>query len=125
MKYLNLILFFACAILYGQQDTFTPTPEQSQQIHQVIREHFSKYFQVPQEAYKMDSLSRIRYQIEFFIDKEGKVTDPQIISKNVECASCETAIIKTLHSAPTVEPFNMDGEIVKAKFILPFTIAFE
>src|SRR5690606_18580907 len=125
MKYLNLILFFACAILYGQQDTLIPTPAQNQQMYQIIGGHLFKYFQVPQEVYENDSVSTYRYKIEFVIDENGKVTQPQIIDKNTECTSCEAEIIKILYSAPPVEPFILNDKKVQAKFILPFRLSIQ
>ncbi|GEM_PF-2451676 len=119
-KILIITLFLFTGTIFAQQDTIISSV-QREEAHKLILEHVYKSFRVPHQAYN-DSISRISYRIQFVIDENGEVTEPEIVSKNTECRACEIEIMRVMKSAPTVSPIILDNRKVKAIFILPFSI---
>ncbi len=117
----SMLLLFISGILCAQNEPIA-VGNLDQSNSQILRNHISKYYNVPHEAFNDSTIYRISYQIKFVVNEEGRVENPEIIKKNVECKTCELELLKVIKTAPVLKPYIIDDHKYKAYFILPFTI---
>lgn len=114
MKKVIYFLMLVCSFSLSAQES----PIAEQDVQKIIK-HMQSRYTIPDQVLR-DSIDRINYKIRFTIDVEGKVTQPKIISKNIECLSCERELFRVIKTAPAIAPAYRDGKKVEAYFEVPF-----
>ncbi len=113
MRYLGLILFF-CSVFLNAQSL---DKGEIQKISNFIGQNLN----VPQQAFDLN-IDRIQYNMSFVVEKDGKISGYEILSKNVDCPDCETEIKRVFSILPAINPILKDGDAIRAKYTLPILI---
>lgn len=118
----RLMLFFFPLVLSAQETE--PIATLPNEDFQKIMRHLQSNYRVPDEVFN-DTIKRIDYKVQFIINDEGRITEPEITYKTTECTACEKELMRVLKRTPAVNPLYRDDKKIKVSFIMPFVIRLE
>jgi hypothetical protein len=114
MKNSMVVLFFILSRFGFAQEDAKVIETLSQEEIAILNNHLIATYEFP--FANTLGITKMRYELSFYLNEFGTVSNFQIIHKNVECKACEESLYKSFESLPKLKP-----RLKKTLVSLPFT----